>query len=113
MKKRLGRCLDSLIARTIETEELAQSDVGLDEIRFNPNQPRKVFDEAALAVDTITLAVQVSGKMRATIEVAADISKDDAIAAAKADEKVAKLLEGKTIRREIYVPGRLVNVVAN
>ena len=71
------------------------------------------YDEAKLAVDTITLAVQVMGKLRGTIEVAADIGKDDAIAAAKADPKVAKLLEGKTIRREIYVPGKLVNLVAN
>ena len=71
------------------------------------------YDEAKLAVDTITLAVQVMGKMRGTIEVAADVAKDDAIAAAKADEKIAKFLEGKTIRREIYVTGRLVNIVAN
>jgi len=70
------------------------------------------YDEAKLVADTITLAVQVCGKLRGTIEVAADISKDDAIAAAKADEKVAKFLEGKTMRREIYVPGRLVNLVA-
>ena len=70
------------------------------------------YDEAKLATDTITLAVQVLGKLRATIEVAADISKDDAIALAKADANVAKHIEGKTIRREIYVPGRLVNIVA-
>jgi leucyl-tRNA synthetase len=72
-----------------------------------------VYDEAKLAVDTITLAVQVMGKLRGTVEVSADIAKDDAIAAAKADPKVAKFLEGKTIRREIYVPGKLVNLVAN
>ncbi len=53
------------------------------------------------------------GKMRGTIEVDAGISKDDAIAAAKADPTIAGLIEGKTIRREIYVPGRLVNLVAN
>jgi leucyl-tRNA synthetase len=70
------------------------------------------WDEARLRVDTVTLAVQVSGKMRGTIEIPADASKEDAIAAAKADEKVARHLEGKTIRREIYVPGRLVNLVA-
>lgn len=75
--------------------------------------PWPEYDESKLAVDTITLAVQISGKMRGTIEVAADIGKDDAISLAKADEKVQKFLEGKTIRREIYVPGRLVNLVAN
>ncbi len=71
------------------------------------------YDEAKLAVATITLAVQVMGKMRGTIEVAADVSKEDAIAAAKADEKIATHLAGKTIRREIYVPGRLVNLVVS
>jgi len=70
------------------------------------------WDEAKLVADTITLAVQVCGKLRGTIEVPADVSKQDAIAAAKADEKVAKFLEGKTMRREIFVPGRLVNLVA-
>ncbi len=74
--------------------------------------PWPEFDEAKLATDTITLAVQVSGKLRGTIEVAPDIAKDDAIAQARLDPNVAKHLEGKTIRREIYVPGRLVNIVA-
>ncbi len=75
--------------------------------------PWPEYDEAKLAVNTITLAVQVMGKLRATIDVPADITKEQAIKAAKADDKVAKLIEGKTIRREIYVPGRLVNIVAN
>jgi leucyl-tRNA synthetase len=76
-------------------------------------EPWPAFDEAALAVDTITLAVQIAGKMRGTIEVPADVSEKAAIEAAKADPKIARYLEGKTIRREIYVPGRLVNLVAN
>jgi leucyl-tRNA synthetase len=71
------------------------------------------WDEQALAVSTITLAVQIAGKMRGTIEVPVDVSETAAIAAAKADPKIARFLEGKTIRREIYVPGRLVNLVAN
>jgi leucyl-tRNA synthetase len=53
------------------------------------------------------------GKLRGTIDVPADVSKDDAIAAAKAADGVGKHLEGKTIRREIYVPGRLVNLVVS
>ncbi|MBT8493892.1 MAG: leucine--tRNA ligase [Deltaproteobacteria bacterium] len=83
------------------------------------NQPSLVdvdwpeYDEAKLAVDTVTLAVQVMGKLRGTIDVPADVSKDDAIAAAKAADGVGKHLEGKTIRREIYVPGRLVNLVVS
>jgi leucyl-tRNA synthetase len=71
------------------------------------------YDERALAVETITIAVQVAGKTRGTIELPVDVSEKAAIAAAKADPKIARHLEGKTIRREIYVPGRLVNLVAN
>ncbi len=70
------------------------------------------YDPKKLEVTTIQLAVQIAGKMRGTIEVPADVTEQAAIAAAKADEKIARYLEGKTIRREIYVPGRLVNLVA-
>jgi leucyl-tRNA synthetase len=70
------------------------------------------FDPEKLAVDSITLVVQISGKTRTTVQVPANVTEAQAIAAAKADDKVAKYLEGKTIRREIYVPGRLVNIVA-
>ncbi len=73
--------------------------------------PWPAYDEAKLTADTITLAVQVSGKLRGTIDVPVNIAEADAIAAAKADEKIAQFLEGKTMRREIYVPGRLVNLV--
>jgi leucyl-tRNA synthetase len=69
------------------------------------------FDEAKLKRDTITIAVQVSGKMRSTVEVAADAADADIIAAAKADEKIQPFLAGKAIKREIYVKGRLVNLV--
>ena len=69
------------------------------------------FDEAKIASDTITIAVQVMGKKRATIDVAASAQKDAVLAMAKTDLNVAKFLEGKTIRKEIYVPGRLVNFV--
>jgi leucyl-tRNA synthetase len=73
--------------------------------------PWPKFDEAKLKRDTITIAVQVSGKMRSTVEVAADAADADIIAAAKADEKVQPFLAGKAIKREIYVKGRLVNLV--
>ena len=69
------------------------------------------FGESLTVSDTITLAVQVQGKLRDQIEVAADISQDDAIAAAKMAENVARHLEGMAIVKEIYVPGRLVNIV--
>lgn len=73
--------------------------------------PWPAFDEAKLKRDTLTIAVQVQGKLRGTIEVAADAAEADILAAAKADPKVAEHLAGKAIKREVYVKGRLVNLV--
>jgi leucyl-tRNA synthetase len=70
------------------------------------------WDESALVDDTITLVVQVMGKVRAKLDVPKDIAKADALEMAKAHPNVQKFLEGKTLRKEIYVPGRLVNLVA-
>ncbi|MBE6560833.1 MAG: leucine--tRNA ligase [Ruminococcaceae bacterium] len=70
------------------------------------------YDEAKTVDATVEIAVQISGKLKGTIRIAADAAKDDAIAAAKADEKIAALLDGKTIVKEIYVPGKIVNIVA-
>ena len=53
----------------------------------------------------------VNGKVRGKMEVPKDISKEDAIAAAKADEGVQRYLENAKILKEIYVPGKLVNLV--
>ncbi|HEY4239013.1 MAG TPA: leucine--tRNA ligase [Kofleriaceae bacterium] len=69
------------------------------------------FDEAKLARDVMVIAVQVSGKLRGQIEVPTDSSQETILAAAKSDEKVVAFLEGKPIKREIYVKGRLVNLV--
>ena len=75
--------------------------------------PFPEYDEAKLAADTITIAVQVNGKLRATIEVAADVGKDDALAAAQAEQNVQRFMEGKTLRKEIFVPGKLINFVVS
>lgn len=69
------------------------------------------FDEAKLLGDAMTIAVQVSGKMRSQISVSLDASEEQILAAAKSDEKVRHFLEGKPIKREIYIKGRLVNLV--
>ncbi len=69
------------------------------------------YDESKCAEETVELAVQINGKVRARLTVPADISKEDALAAAKADEKIAAATAGKKPVREIYVPGRLVNLV--
>ena len=68
------------------------------------------FNEAKCVDSTVEIAVQVNGKVRAKLVVPTDISKEDAIAAAKADEAVVKAMEGKTVCKEIYVPGKLVNI---
>jgi len=70
-------------------------------------------DEKALVRSTITLVLQVNGKVRGKIEVAADISKQEIEQIALADENVQRFIEGNTIRKIIVVPGRLINIVAN
>ncbi len=69
------------------------------------------FDEALAKQDTLTIAVQVNGKLRDTIEVQAETAKDEVLRLAKANAKVSNSLEGKEIAKEIFVPGRLVNFV--
>ena len=69
------------------------------------------YDEAKCKDDTIEIVVQVCGKVRTHLNVPADISKEDALAAAKAEEKIAAEISGKTLVKEIYVPGKLVNLV--
>ena len=70
------------------------------------------FDESKTLDESVEIAVQICGKLRGTIRVSVNASKDDALAAAKADEKIAAALDGKTIVKEIYVPGKIVNIVA-
>lgn len=70
-------------------------------------------DESALVQDTLQLVVQVNGKLRGQIEVAADASRETVEAIARANENVLRFTEGLTIRKVIVVPGKLVNIVAN
>lgn len=73
--------------------------------------PWPTWDESYLKQDTIELPVQVKGKVRAKISVAADADQATILAAAKADPKIAEMIEGKEMIKEIVVPGRLVNLV--
>jgi leucyl-tRNA synthetase len=73
--------------------------------------PWPAHDEAKLTRDTMVIAIQVTGKLRGQIEVATDATEATILAAAKADEKVQTFIAGKPIKREIYVKGRLVNLV--
>jgi len=68
-------------------------------------------DEAARVKDQIKLVVQVNGKLRGSITVAAAATQDDILAAAAADANVARFLDGMTVRKRIVVPGKLVNFV--
>ncbi len=70
-----------------------------------------VYDESLLVTETVELAVQVNGKMRGRITVAADAAEEAIIAAAMSEPKVASSVEGKTIIKKIVVAGRLVNLV--
>ena len=75
-------------------------------------ESRPTYDEAQLVEDTIEIVVQINGKVKAKLNVPVDIEQADAVALAKQDEAVAKAIEGKNIVKEIYVKGRLVNIVA-
>jgi leucyl-tRNA synthetase len=76
------------------------------------DQPWPQAEPAALVRDTLTLAVQVNGKLRGTIEVSASAPKEEAEALARAHPNVAAFLEGQTVRKVIVVPGKIVNIVA-
>ena len=70
------------------------------------------FDEAKTVDDTVEIVLQVMGKVRSRMVIPVDMAKDEVIALAKQDEKIKELIDGKQIKKEIYVPGKLVNIVA-
>ncbi|MBQ5810705.1 MAG: leucine--tRNA ligase [Clostridia bacterium] len=90
------------------TEELWEQ-MGFDGMLYETEWPK--YDEAKCQLNEIEIVVQINGKIRSRLSVAADISQEDAIALAKADEKVAAEIAGKTIVKELYVKGKLVNIV--
>jgi leucyl-tRNA synthetase len=75
------------------------------------NQPWPNHDPAALVTDELEIVVQVNGKLRGKLCIARDASKDDVEKAALAEPNVIKFIDGKTVRKVIVVPGKLVNVV--
>lgn len=70
------------------------------------------YDESKTVENSVEIVLQIMGKVRSRMTVPVDIPKDEVIALAKADEKIAAAIEGKTIKKEIYVPNKLVNIVA-
>ena len=71
------------------------------------------YDESLIVEEEITLIIQVNGKLRDRIGTAADISEDTAKELALSSEKVQPYVEGKNLRKAVYVPGRLVNIVTS
>ncbi len=69
------------------------------------------YDESKTVDSVIEIPVSINGKVKSVITVSVDAGKDDIIAAAKNDEKIIPLLDGKTIVKEIFIPGRMVNIV--
>ena len=70
------------------------------------------YDDEKIKENSVEIVLQVMGKVRSRMTIPVDMPKDDVIAAAKQDAKIAELIDGKTIKKEIYVPGKLVNIVA-
>lgn len=69
------------------------------------------YDEAKCVDDTIEIVAQVNGKIKAKLTITADAAQDEVLAMAKSEPKVAEAVEGKNIVKEIYIKGRLVNIV--
>jgi len=84
---------------------------GRDTLIINEEWP--ICDKSALTKDEMLIILQVNGKTRGKIEVAADADKESIERLAMQDENVVKFVEGKTVRKVIVVPGRLINIVAN
>ena len=89
------------------TEEIWQA-IGGEGRLYQQSWPE--FDEAKTVTNTVEIAVQINGKVKATLNIGKEDPKDEVIA--KGKELIADKLEGKTIVKEIYVPGRIVNIVA-
>ena len=73
--------------------------------------PWPEYDEAKTVESVVTIAVQVNGKLRATLNVDKNISKEELLEIAKKEENVLKFIEGHEIVKEIVIPGRIVNLV--
>ena len=86
-------------------------ELGHEEAIIDASWP--AVDEAALVQDSLTLVIQVNGKLRGQIDVPADASREAVEAAARSNENVQRFTEGLTIRKVIVVPGKLVNIVAS
>ncbi len=114
LKKGLNAEQKSMIARVLAplaphlAEEIWES-LGNSESIFLSDWPE--YQATLLVEDTATFAVQVNGKLRATIDLPADVSKEDALATARANENVARYLSEGEVKKEIFVPGKIIGFV--
>ena len=84
-------------------------ELGHDDSIHVDHWPR--HEEKYLVKDALTIVVQINGKVRATIEVSADLGKDDMVQQAQENERIARFLSGKSIKKTIVVPKKLINFV--
>ena len=90
------------------TEEIWER-AGFEDIIARAKWPE--YDEEKTVENEIDIPVQINGKLKAVLRFAATVGKEEALSAAKADERIAKQLEGKTVVKEIFVPGKMINIV--
>ena len=90
------------------TEEIWER-AGFEDIIARAKWPE--YDEAKTVENEIDIPVQINGKLKAVLRFEATVGKDEALSAAKEDERIAKQLEGKTVVKEIFVPGKMINIV--
>ena len=124
--------LMALINTVYATGKITKKELGIFAILLNPFAPHVTeevweacglgdgiiaeaqwpeYDEAKCVDDTIEIVAQVNGKIKAKLQIAADAAQDAVLALAKAEAKVAEALAGGTVVKEIYIKGRLVNIV--
>jgi leucyl-tRNA synthetase len=74
-------------------------------------EPWPIYDVAKTIDDSIEMPVQINGKVRSVIAVPNDADKDTILSIVKADEKISQALDGKSIVKEIVIPGKIINIV--
>ena len=105
--QRLTLCLAPFAPHVCEEIWVIMNEPGLCS-----NAPWPVVDTKLLTEDQLSMAVQVNGKKRGLIDISKDTPEDEALALAKNIPAVQNVLEGKEIRKVIYVPGRILNLIA-
>ena len=104
-------CIEALVVLLAPfTPHIAEElwrELGHDKTVFDAGWPK--CDESKITVDEITIPLQINGKVRENITISASLGKDEVMALAK--KALASRLEGKTIVKEIYVPGKILNIV--